>query len=404
MSVQPGQSSTGALRLSELTRDYGEVRALDGVSLDVRAGEFVTLLGASGSGKTTTLRCVAGFLKPDAGRVFLDDRDITDVAIHARNIGMVFQNYALFPHMTAADNVAFALTVLHVPRNEVQRRVAEALAIVHLTDQAGRYPRQLSGGQQQRVALARAIVFRPPLLLMDEPLGALDKRLREAMQVEITRISRELGVTVLYVTHDQEEALAMSDRIAVYRQGRIEQVGRGEDLYERPASLFVASFMGESSIFRGRVESDLSGTYLNDGRRRIPVAEVAGGRLGVEPGQRAALVVRPERMRVRGSGAGSDVGPGSMLRGVLRDAVYLGSSRKYLVDVGDGQQVLVRAAAGGPEVWPNVGEEVVVSWDVEDGVLVRDDEVGPWAAGGSADPLVAGATAGARHSALELGR
>ena len=175
MRSRVGLDSRGAVRLKELTRWYGELRALDRISLDVHAGEFVTLLGASGSGKTTTLRCVAGFLKPDSGRVFLDGRDITDVPIHKRNIGMVFQNYALFPHMTAADNVAFALRVRHVPGAEIQRQVMEALEVVHLTAQARRYPRQLSGGQQQRVALARAIVFRPPLLLMDEPLGALDR-------------------------------------------------------------------------------------------------------------------------------------------------------------------------------------------------------------------------------------
>src|SRR5581483_8600606 len=276
----------GALRLEGLTKLYGEHAALADVSLDVRGGEFITLLGPSGSGKTTTLRCVAGFVRPDAGRVYLDERDI----------GMVFQNYALFPHMTAAANVAFPLEVRKLARAEIARRVQEALELVHLGGLGGRYPRQLSGGQQQRVALARAIVFRPPLLLMDEPLGALDKNLREAMQLEISRISRELGVTVLYVTHDQEEALAMSDRIAVYHQGRIEQLGSGEDLYERPATLFVAEFMGESTVFRGRVERDGADAWLASAAARLPIDPAACAALGLGTGERAALVVRPERL------------------------------------------------------------------------------------------------------------
>ncbi len=388
-----GSELAGALRLEGLTKLYGEHLALDGVSLDARAGEFVTLLGASGSGKTTTLRCVAGFLKPDSGRVFLNGRDITGLAIHERNIGMVFQNYALFPHMTAADNVAFPLQVRKLPRAEIQRRVAEALELVHLGGLGGRYPRQLSGGQQQRVALARAIVFRPPLLLMDEPLGALDKKLREAMQIEITRISRELGVTVIYVTHDQEEALAMSDRIAVYHQGRIEQLGTGEELYEHPATLFVASFMGESSIFRGRLERDLSGAYLANERRRIPVAEAACARLGLRHGQPAALVVRPERVRVRG--AAERNGASASVRGVLREVVYLGSARKYLVDLGGEQQVLARVAAGAEQDWPSVGQEVTVSWDLEYGVLVADE---------AAEGAPPGAAAPAESAALEASR
>jgi putative spermidine/putrescine transport system ATP-binding protein len=316
----------------------------------------------------------------------------------------VFQNYALFPHMTAADNVAFALRVRHVPRAELQQRVAEALDVVDLTAQASRYPRQLSGGQQQRVALARAIVFRPPLLLMDEPLGALDKKLREAMQVEITRIGRELGVTVLYVTHDQEEALAMSDRIAVYRRGRIEQVGAGEELYERPATLFVASFMGESSIFRGQFERDLSGTYLDDGRRRIPVAEASGRRLGVQPGQRAALVVRPERMQVCSSASGKSDSPRPRLRGVPREVVYLGSSRKYLIDLVDGPEVVVRVAAGTQRELPSIGQEVTVSWELEHGVLVRDDEAEPALANAVANPAVVEEDAGAARPAVEASR
>ncbi len=246
----------GALTLRNLTKIYGDLHAVDDVSLDVAPGEFVTLLGPSGSGKTTTLRIIGGFIKPEAGTVSLDGRDLTKVPPYKRDIGMVFQNYALFPHMTASENVGFPLQMRRVPKAEVKEKVREALRLVRLEELGDRYPKQLSGGQQQRVALARSFSFDPQLLLMDEPLGALDKKLREALQLEVLRISRQLGVTVVYVTHDQEESLVMSDRIAIYNEGRIEQIGTGEDLYERPVSLFVADFVGESNIYRGTLQAD----------------------------------------------------------------------------------------------------------------------------------------------------
>ncbi|MFN8186100.1 MAG: ABC transporter ATP-binding protein [Gaiellales bacterium] len=254
--------SSGILSLDRVTKRYGSICACDQVSLEVQAGEFVTLLGPSGSGKTTTLRIVAGFVRPDEGNVVLDERDLTLLPPHKRDIGMVFQHYALFPHMTAGDNVAFPLKMRGVKGSERRQRAQKALELVHLAGLDNRFPSQLSGGQQQRVALARAIVFSPTLLLMDEPLGALDKKLREALQLEISHLSRRLGGTVVYVTHDQEEALAMSDRIAIYNEGRIEQIGTGQELYERPASLFVASFMGESNIFTGRLETHAGGAEV----------------------------------------------------------------------------------------------------------------------------------------------
>mgnify|MGYP001590440586 CR=1 FL=1 len=260
-TMRPGGAATArpALVLRGLAKYFGDVPAVDGVDLEVRQGEFITMLGPSGSGKTTTLRMIAGFTLQSGGTIEIDGVDMSHVPPHRRDVGMIFQNYALFPHMTAAENIAFPLQMRRVGRPEIKRRVADALALVKLEGFGERYPRQLSGGQQQRIAFARAVVFNPRLLLMDEPLGALDKKLREALQLEVMHISRQLGATVVYVTHDQEEALVMSDRIAIFSKGKIEQLGSGEDLYDRPVSLFVADFIGESNILRGRFERDGEG-------------------------------------------------------------------------------------------------------------------------------------------------
>ena len=261
--MPPEQSGGAALSIINATKNYGGAVAVDDVSLDVAAGEFLTMLGSSGSGKTTTLNAIAGFVKLTSGSILLDGQEIERLPSYKRNIGVVFQHYALFPHMTVRKNIAFPLEQRKLPKGEAERLIDEALAMVRLEGYADRFPRQLSGGQQQRVALARALVFKPRLLLMDEPLGALDKKLREWLQLEIKRIHRELGVTFIYVTHDQEEALVLSDRIAVMSNGRIEQVGTAVDLYERPATQFVAEFIGESNVFRGTVSG--AGSLVQDG-------------------------------------------------------------------------------------------------------------------------------------------
>src|SRR5262252_1761505 len=248
------QASGAKLRLRQLSKAFGAVKAVDQISLDVAAGTFVSLLGPSGSGKTTTLNLIAGFLAPDGGDILLDGRSIADVPPHKRNIGMVFQSYSLFPHMTVAQNVGFPLRMRgKLSREGARARIAEMLELVKLAHLAGRYPRQLSGGQQQRVAMARALVSHPRLLLMDEPLGALDKKLREQMQIEIRRIHRSVGTTVVYVTHDQDEALTMSDLIVVMHQARVAQVGSPRVLYEAPANLFVADFLGDSNLLAAKV-------------------------------------------------------------------------------------------------------------------------------------------------------
>ena len=256
------------IQLRNLSRRFGGQAAVDGISLDVPAGSFVSLLGPSGSGKTTTLNLIAGFLTPDAGDILFDDRSVADVPPHHRDIGMVFQSYALFPHLTVAHNVAFPLRMrTRLAKADIERRVAETLALVRMEDYGGRYPRQLSGGQQQRVAMARALVSHPRLLLMDEPLGALDKKLRDQMQFEIKRIHRSVGTTFIYVTHDQSEALTMSDLVVLMHRGRIAQTGTPRELYTEPANVFVADFIGDSNLLNGRVTA-IEGDSHGRARRR----------------------------------------------------------------------------------------------------------------------------------------
>jgi putative spermidine/putrescine transport system ATP-binding protein len=361
-----------ALVLRGLRKSFGDAIAVDGVDLEVRRGEFVTLLGPSGSGKTTTLRMVAGFMAPSGGSIEVDGRDMTRVPPYRRDVGMVFQNYALFPHMTAAQNIGFPLQMRRIGRAETKRRVDEALSLVKLPDHGDRYPRQLSGGQQQRIALARAVVFKPRLLLMDEPLGALDRKLREALQLEIMHISRELGATVVYVTHDQEEALVMSDRIAIFSNGRIEQLGSGEDLYDRPVSLFVADFIGESNILRGRYEPDGEpGGWLRRGSSRLRVGRRAAERATLDSGAPAALVVRPERIRIHGSEDSAPAGA-NVVDATVGDVIYLGSDRKYGLTLPDGQRVAVREPLDGVARQWGSGEAVRLVWSIDDGVLVSD--------------------------------
>ncbi len=368
-------AQSGALSLSGLCKSYNNLRVVDDVSLELRPGEFVSLLGPSGSGKTTTLRIVAGFIKAEAGVVTLDGRDLTGVPPHKRDIGMVFQNYALFPHMTAAENIGFPLAMRRQPKAAIRERVEEMLRLVHLEGLGNRYPGQLSGGQQQRVALARALSFRPGVLLMDEPLGALDKKLREALQLEIMRISRQLNITVLYVTHDQAESLVLSDRIAIFNEGRIEQIGSGEDLYERPLSLFVADFVGESNILRGVIADNAEEQVRLASGASVRVSQRACRRVGLSGGARAAVVIRPERMAVRPAqgeddGAASDSELAADLPGKLREVVYLGSERKYVVELAGGEVVTVRVQEGTAE--PLTCSGVRVCWKANDCVVVAD--------------------------------
>ena len=370
----PGPTSAGArpaLVLRGLHKMFGDVPAVAGIDLEVAQGEFLTLLGPSGSGKTTTLRMIAGFTVQSAGTIEIDGSDVSRVPPHKRDVGMVFQNYALFPHMTAAENIAFPLQMRKRGKAEIARRVDEALRLVKLESFGPRYPRQTSGGQQQRIALARAVVFEPRLLLMDEPLGALDKKLREALQLEIMHISRQLGATVIYVTHDQEEALVMSDRIAIFHDGRIEQLGTGEDLYERPVSLFVADFIGESNILHGRYETGASdgGGWVAAEMGRWRVGDAAAARVALAARASAALVVRPERLRIVPAD-GETPASVNTVDATITDVLYLGSTRKYELKLPNGQAAGVRHQLGSDDAGWHPGQEVRLAWEVDAGVLV----------------------------------
>lgn len=334
------------LRLAGISKCFGDIIALDRVELSLERGQFMTILGPSGSGKTTMLRIIAGFEVPDEGEVLLRDRDVTLSAPAKRNMGMVFQNYALFPHMTVADNVSFPLEMRHFRRAEIKQRVRWALETVELDGYEGRFPAQLSGGQQQRVALARAIVFDPELLLLDEPFGALDRKLREQMQLEVKRLQQRLNLTTIFVTHDQEEALILSDSIAVMNAGRIEQLGGPREIYARPNSRFVADFVGESNLFQGVVKSFDAGCV----EIKTPEGEslIAQARPGIDLGDSVSALIRPERPRPLLPGEDSP----NAFEGKVIEVVYLGESEKYRVQLPSGVEFLLR--------WP--GQETGQVW------------------------------------------
>ncbi len=347
----------GQLSLISLRKEYGETVAVRDLSLDVRAGEFFTFLGPSGSGKTTTLMIIAGFVSPTSGQVSIDGLPMDVVPPDRRNIGVVFQNYALFPHMTVAENLAFPLEVRSRPRAEIVRRVGEVLELLGLEGTSGRYPVQLSGGQQQRVALGRAIVFNPPVLLMDEPLGALDRQLRARLQIELRQLQRRLGVTVVYVTHDQDEALSMSDRIAVMNTGVVEQVGRSSDLYESPRTAFVADFLGENNRLVGVVES----ASHQETRVRLSNGAVIGCMPSTfSAGTSVIAMIRPERLQFTAAGASR------VCNGRVADVVYLGHEVKYVVDAEVAGRLLVTTPNEPHRVQYSPGELVGIRWRAED--------------------------------------
>jgi putative spermidine/putrescine transport system ATP-binding protein len=331
--AQPASATIPAavdVRLLGVRKTYGDVVAVDHIDLEIGQGEFFTMLGPSGSGKTTTLRLIAGFERPDSGRIELSGVDVTARAPYERDVNTVFQDYALFPHMTVADNVGYGLRVKGVARAERKRRVAEALELVRLPDVGSRKPVQLSGGQRQRIALARSLVNRPRVLLLDEPLGALDLKLRQEMQIELKRIQQDVGLTFVYVTHDQEEALTMSDRLAVFNEGRIEQLGTPEEVYEHPSTEFVAGFVGISNVLE------------RDGRR---------------------FTVRPEKIHMHFDGAGSGGEPGR-----IRDVVYVGMFTRYIVELDSGGELTVvkqNLETSSVDVLESRGKRVRLEWRPE---------------------------------------
>jgi spermidine/putrescine transport system ATP-binding protein len=349
--------------LQSISKRFGNVTAVDSVSLSVMGGEFLTLLGPSGCGKTTLLRMIAGFELPDSGRIVLGGRDVSQLPPHRRDVTTVFQQYALFPHLNVFDNVAFGLRRRQVAREKVGARVGAALEMVRLSGLDQRRPGDLSGGQQQRVALARALVVEPRVLLLDEPLAALDLKLRRQMQIELKGLQRRLGISFLYVTHDQEEALTMSDRIVVMNAGRVEQVGRAEEIYERPQTEFVAGFIGLSNIIEGTVE-EVTGP--------ISVVRVGEARVGAQadtvvPGERVRVLIRPEKISVMSVAA-----PGT-LSGKIDAATYLGESTQWLVTIDTGQILTVLEQNREPyqAAQARIGQTVSVSWEPESAVILK---------------------------------
>ncbi len=358
--ARAGATSTPvAVALDDVVKRFGDVVAVDGVSLDIRPGEFFSLLGPSGSGKTTCLRMIAGFEQPTSGRILLDGRDVSDLPPFERDVNTVFQDYALFPHMTVAQNVGYGLMVRKLPTSERTGRVADALEMVRLEHLGDRKPGQLSGGQRQRVALARSLVMRPKVLLLDEPLGALDLKLRQAMQIELKEIQQEVSLTFLYVTHDQEEALTMSDRLAVFNQGKVEQVGSPAEVYERPATAFVAGFIGTSNVLDGEAAERITGSAH-------------------------AFTVRPEKIAIVPLDADADESS-CTATGHVREVVYLGAITRYIVELDDGGELAVmqqNLATSSMEALQVRGKPVRLRWERSNNRLV--EVAGP--NGGSSDP------------------
>jgi putative spermidine/putrescine transport system ATP-binding protein len=347
------------LELRDVNKKYGLVQAVDGVSFELSRGEFLSLLGPSGSGKTTTLQMIAGLVRVSGGEILLDGQSINLLPPYKRDIGVVFQNYALFPHLTVARNIAFPLEMRGFTRSDIDRRVLDALKLVDLPNYGNRYPRELSGGQQQRVALARAFVFEPKLLLMDEPLGALDKKLREYMQVEIKRLHERLGATVIYVTHDQDEALVMSNRIAVFNNGKIEQIASPDEIYNRPATRFVAEFVGETNIF----STIKYGLIENNMRLKSSTIEFQVPNTFSLSDREVLVSIRPERVRVENRN--NTIALENQLNGFITEVIYMGRIIRYTIQSED-QLVSIVAIAQVSSIREKVfkkGDPVTTFWD-----------------------------------------
>lgn len=361
-STTDAATNGGAVRLAHVTKRFGALVAVDDVSLEVEAGEFLAILGPSGSGKTTTMRMIGGFDRPDSGTVELDGVDVTGQPAHRRDVNTVFQNYGLFPHLDVRDNVAYGLRMKGVGKRERHRQANEALALVRLDGVARSRPAELSGGMQQRVALARALVNRPRVLLLDEPLGALDRKLREEMQIELRQIQDAVGITFVYVTHDQEEALGMADRFVVMRDGRIEQLGVPADVYDAPASLWVADFVGSSNQLPGIVAAASGGIAIESDVARFDVGQAHGT---LSTGDRAVAVVRPERVRVSPDGEPPEAA--NRVRVRVEELLTVGAQLKLVAATPGGLRLTARLARGDGSLPPlTAGQDVWLSWEPAD--------------------------------------
>jgi putative spermidine/putrescine transport system ATP-binding protein len=353
------------VRLDAVTKHYGLVVALAEIDLEVMSGEFLTLLGPSGSGKTTLLNLIAGMVGPTSGRIWIDGTDVTNLAPSKRGLGMVFQNYALMPHMTVFENIAFPLRVRKIGTDEIKRKVAEVLEVVQLPDTARRKPSELSGGQQQRVAIARCLVYNPAIILMDEPLGALDKKLREEMQLELKHLHAKLGITALYVTHDQEEALTMSDRIVLLNGGRIEQMGTPHELYFHPRSLFAAEFLGDSNILAGTLEgTGPAASVETEAGHKIACQSSSVARVG----EAVKVMVRPENVTMLADGENSELTNQLPARAV--DTISFGGVIKSYARLADGTTMVVQELTKMERIVPTGGAPVTLAWAAEDTLVL----------------------------------
>lgn len=378
-TASPGAEDPGTVVIDAVTKHYGDSTAVDRLSLTIEAGEFISLLGPSGCGKTTTLRMIAGFEEPDAGDIRVSGRSLLGVPPYRRDVNTVFQAYALFPHMSVAENVAYGLQQKRTPKSEIRDRVVDALDLAQMRRFADRKPTQLSGGQQQRVALARALVNRPSVLLLDEPLGALDRQLREEMQLELKLLQSRLGITFVFVTHDQGEALSMSDRIAIMRSGRIEQLADADTVYARPASAYVAAFVGQQNFFSGTV---VEGGTAVDSVHSL----VRGASPELQEGSAGLAAVRPEFVSIEADVAADASGAANTARGTLIGVSHLGETMQYLVRLGDDQSIIARRPSPeAPQL--SIGDAVACSWRAESVLLFPSDDAAS-ASGYVAPPTV----------------
>lgn len=352
----------GKIQLENISKYFGKFAAVDSVNLEINDGEFVTILGPSGSGKTTLLTLIAGFEDPTLGKILINGTDVIGLPPEKRNIGLLFQSYALFPHMTVYENIAFPLNVRKVPKQEIKGKVKDALSKVRLNEYGDRKISELSGGQQQRVALARSFVFEPSILLLDEPMSALDRKLRQDLQIEMRKLHESLGITTISVTHDQEEALTMSDRILILNHGKIEQFGTPAELYGKPANKFVAGFLGTANFFDGTVKLENNGKeiFVSDSGHQIEMENS-----GLGHGEQACLLVRPENIKMNYVSEGAKDG----IRGKIQAVIYLGSNSKYQVEIDEGQEILVNHQG---LTHFREGEEVLLHWDSKDNWFIPE--------------------------------
>jgi len=355
------------IQLVAINKSFKEHKVVNDISIVINKGEFLTLLGPSGCGKTTTLRMIAGFEEPTSGEILLDGIDVSTKNPYERNVNTVFQSYALFPNMDVYNNIAFGLKIKKLSKEVIKEKVTKVLVLVQLEDFGDRYPSQLSGGQKQRIAIARAIVNSPKVLLLDEPLGALDLKLRKQMQFELKHLQKKLGITFIYVTHDQEEALTMSDRIAVMNEGKIEQVGTPDEIYNKPKTKFVADFIGETNLFEGVIEthSDNKLSVLLDSDEKIDVIDGTLDKL--KQGDSIYITIRPERMKL----SHSKVESKNMLKGIVKERIFVGSINKTVIKLSNEKEVIINEPAIDTLKFQGEGDEVYVSWEYEDSVVIN---------------------------------